>query len=127
MENYFLIPARLPSLNEYINACRRNKYAGAKLKRETETLIGYFIASYKARGKLQAVSGQVDIEITFTEPNRKRDVDNVQSGQKYILDALKNAKIIKDDSPKYIRQITHKVEYAKEPSVLVVLKEIDND
>lgn len=34
--------------------------------------------------------------------NRKRDIDNVSSAKKYILDALQRAKILKNDSPKYV-------------------------
>ena len=35
------IPEKLPSLNEYINACRSNRYAGAKMKREVEDTISW--------------------------------------------------------------------------------------
>ena len=34
------IPMRLPSLNEYINECRRNKFSGAKMKKEVRTANG---------------------------------------------------------------------------------------
>ena len=40
---YLKIEQRLPGLNEVINANRRNKYLGAKLKRETEEIIGQYI------------------------------------------------------------------------------------
>lgn len=42
------------------------------------------------------------VHMTFEEANRKRDVDNVESAKKYILDALVRSKILKDDSPKYV-------------------------
>ena len=32
------IPFRLPSLNQYINECRRNRYAGAKMKKDVELM-----------------------------------------------------------------------------------------
>ena len=34
--NHFVIEAKLPSLNDYINACRINRFAGAKFKRDVE-------------------------------------------------------------------------------------------
>ena len=34
--NKIEIPFRLPSLNQYINECRRNKYAGANMKKNVE-------------------------------------------------------------------------------------------
>lgn len=41
--------------------------------------------------------------------NKKRDIDNVSSAKKYILDALQRAKILKNDSPKYV--VAHKDEF----------------
>lgn len=32
---------KLPSCNKYINTCRYNKFAGARVKRETERAIDY--------------------------------------------------------------------------------------
>lgn len=37
------IPMKLPSLNAYINECRKNKFAGAKMKKEIEDDISCFI------------------------------------------------------------------------------------
>ena len=34
-----MIHGKLPSLNEYIDACRRNRYQAAKMKRDAEELI----------------------------------------------------------------------------------------
>lgn len=42
MTTYY-IPLKLPSLNEYINACRSNRYAGANMKKETEAKISQYI------------------------------------------------------------------------------------
>lgn len=98
MIQVFQIPARLPSLNEMIAANRRNKYAGAKLKRDTEEFI---IAQIFAQ-KLAPVERPCIVHMVFNEPNRKRDADNVESAKKFILDALVRAKVIAGDSPKYV-------------------------
>ena len=34
--NKIEIPFRLPSLNQYINECRKNRYAGASMKKNVE-------------------------------------------------------------------------------------------
>ena len=49
---YFNIYAKLPSLNEYQDACRANKYKGAKMKSETDTIIGWFIRKAVREGTL---------------------------------------------------------------------------
>lgn len=98
MTQVFQIPARLPSLNEMIAANRRNKYAGAKLKRDTEE----FIITQIFAQKLKAVEQPCIVHMVFNEPTRKRDADNVESAKKFILDALVRAKVIAGDSPRYV-------------------------
>ena len=40
MENSFVIPTKLPSLNDYVAKCRTHAFVGAKFKEETEETIG---------------------------------------------------------------------------------------
>jgi Holliday junction resolvase RusA-like endonuclease len=84
------IPFRLPSLNEYINICRSNKYAAAKHKKEVEDAIGYFL-----KGRYD---GSVKVRFIWYEPNRRRDVDNVAFAKKYILDAMQKRGVLKNDN-----------------------------
>ena len=65
------IPLKLPSLNEYIRACRNNKYAGAKFKANIEEDIMWYINS------LPKFERPVKINFTWIEGNKKRDIDNV--------------------------------------------------
>ena len=37
------IPFKLPSLNQYINECRKNRYAGATMKKNVEKDINWYI------------------------------------------------------------------------------------
>ena len=60
-----------------------------------------------------------ELVITFFEKTKKRDVDNIQSSVKFILDALQKAGILKNDSRKYVKQIYSTVKDAKENRVLV--------
>lgn len=106
---YFKIEQKLPSLNEIINANRRNKYIGAKMKREIEANIGLYITSARLRGTIRAVTYPVTIDIKWHERTKKRDVDNIQSAQKLILDALQKQGILINDSRRYVRQIYHEI------------------
>jgi hypothetical protein len=53
--NEFTIRAKLPSLNEYINACRANKYQAAKFKQDVEEVIGWAIKQARAKGELKPI------------------------------------------------------------------------
>lgn len=112
-ENFFIIPNRLPSLNEYINACRRNKYTGAKMKQESEELVKWAIRLHKAKGNLTNVAGSFIVDFEWSERTRKRDPDNVSAfGKKVILDALQVTGVIQNDSPKYVKGFSDKFIYS---------------
>ena len=88
------IDGQLPNLNDYTKACRSNKYAGAKMKEESERIISAYIMQ-----QLKGVSfdGTVSLNFRWYEPNTRRDLDNICFAKKFILDALVNNGIIKAD------------------------------
>lgn len=106
---HFVIQQRLPSLNELINADRINKYAGAKLKRETEEIIGQYINVARYRGQIKPVDYPVILDIKWHERTKKRDADNIHSSVKFILDALQKQGILINDSRRYVKQIFHTI------------------
>ena len=106
---YLKIEQRLPGLNEVINANRRNKYLGAKLKRETEEIIGQYITIARLKGTLKPVNYPIQLDIKWHESTQRRDVDNIESGVKFCLDALQKTGIIINDSRRYVKQIFHEV------------------
>jgi hypothetical protein len=59
--------------------------------------------------------------MTFVEGSRKRDVDNCESGKKYILDALVSRDILQGDSPRYVIAVPSFTVYDKAPKVIVQL------
>jgi Holliday junction resolvase RusA-like endonuclease len=101
----FVIEGKLPSLNEVIRENRSNRYAGAKLKKEIETLIGWAIK----KAKLTPITNSCVIEVDWHEATKRRDVDNIHSSVKFILDALVKNGTLKNDSRRYVKQIYHKV------------------
>lgn len=97
----FEIPGRLPGLNEIIAAAKSHFGQYAKMKEVNTTAIAWMA---KALPKYE----KVELVITWYEPDRRRDPDNVMAGQKFILDALVLAGVITNDSQRYIAGITHR-------------------
>lgn len=121
--NELLIDAQLPSLNEYQYACRSHWSKGREFKENVETLIWGFIRAALLKKTLRPVEKPCEIFIEWHEATKKRDVDNIQSAQKFILDALQQNGIIKKDSRKYVRQIHHTVIDDKRDFVIVRFEE----
>lgn len=120
--NGFTIHAKLPSLNEVINRDRANKFAGAVCKRDTEKIVSRYIEKALKTGELKPVSEPCTVRIDWYEKTRRRDVDNIQSGAKFILDALVNNGILPDDGRKYVTQIYHEVHDSDENKVSVTIE-----
>ena len=99
------IVGKLPSLNEYIEACRRNPHCGAKMKANTEAAIIPQLA------KLPKIDKPVHITFIWQEANKRRDKDNVAAGKKFILDALQKAGKLINDNNDYIAGFTDRFEY----------------
>lgn len=125
--NSFFIDGRLDGLNEYVNACRRNKYAANNMKKGNQKVISYYILKALKNGSLHAPSKfPVGLNIVWYEPNNRRDVDNVQFAVKFILDALVEMNVIPDDSRKYVNLINNRVECGREcPRIYVEVIEFD--
>lgn len=118
----FTIPAQLPSLNEYQDACRSHWSKGREFKANTEALINLYIRKAMRDSGLAPAEGQVDLVIVYNEKTKKRDTDNIQSASKFILDSMCACGIIKNDSRKHVRQIYSVIkDGAKADSVEVYL------
>jgi Holliday junction resolvase RusA-like endonuclease len=89
------IEGRLPGLNEYTLACRRNRYAGSKMKKDAENKISASIIK-----QLEGVQfdGPVELAFRWYEQNKRRDLDNICFAKKFILDALVSNEILKTDN-----------------------------
>ncbi|MDR1093462.1 MAG: RusA family crossover junction endodeoxyribonuclease [Clostridiales bacterium] len=94
-----VISGRLPGRNEAERAARAHWSRGARLKAEFTELVHW----HAVAGKIKPVKGLANIAVAFYEKDGKRDADNViGGGLKYVLDGLKAAGVIKDDSQKYV-------------------------
>lgn len=113
------IPLKLPSCNEYIAACRKNAFAGAILKKNTQNTIGWFLV-----GKPK-ITKPVFIEFHWVEENRRRDLDNCAFGKKFILDALQEMGILPNDNQRYVKGFQDTFEVGEKAKVIVTIKEIE--
>jgi len=118
----FAIKGKLPSRNEVTAADRGNRYAANRLKKSIQRTI---ILEAKAQ-KIRPVHGPVTVHIDWFEPNRRRDVDNIQSSAKLVLDALVSMGVLSGDGQKHVTDVTHEVHidtYA--PRVVVTIEEAE--
>lgn len=116
------ICGKLPSLNEYIEACRRNPHCGAKMKANTEAIIIPQLA------KLPKIDKPVHIIFIWHEANKRRDKDNVAAGKKFILDALQKAGKLINDNNDYIAGFTDRFEYGgKEYGCTLIIEGAKNE
>lgn len=112
------IRMKLPSCNDYIDACRANRYAGAEMKKRTEADIAVFIRD------LPKFEQPVAITFVWQEKNNRRDYDNVAFAKKFILDALVKCGKLKDDNRKHVRRFADEFTTGPEYKVTLEIKEL---
>ena len=100
MQHLLIIKGRLDNMNDYTRACRTNQYKGAKMKQKNEAVV--ILAILDQFGRLR-ITKPVRIRYRWYEPNKRRDLDNISSfGRKVIQDALVQTKVLQDDGWNYI-------------------------
>ena len=121
MKYRFEINKRLMGLNEYTKQNRTNKYVGARAKEIEQEYIVWEIKSQLGNLKIdKPVIGH----FTWIEENKRRDLDNICFAKKFILDALVQAKVLKDDNRKIVVNFTDSFKYADKSKVIVELEEV---
>lgn len=111
------IPMRLPSLNEYIHKLNYSRFAGGQFKKDIEEDLCVFLS------RLPKFEKPVRIAFTWVESNKKRDVDNIAAGKKFILDAMVKVGCLKDDNRNCVTGFTDTFEYGKETKVILEITE----
>lgn len=114
--NRVTIRGKLPTCNEYILACRTNRYAGSKMKQETEQLILWQL------GKLEQITAPVIIHFTWHEKTRRRDKDNVAFAKKFILDAMQKSGKLPNDNNRYIAGFSDAFTYGTDYGVTIEIE-----
>lgn len=119
----FDIPGRLDGLNEVIGRNRASWRAGAALKRDNQQRV---CDAIRAAG-IEPVSGAVHIHTLWVEgakPGAKRfvprDKDNIRSAVKFVLDALVECDVLKDDGWSYISGLSDSYQLNRNSPHIVV-------
>lgn len=94
----FFVPGPLPGLNDII---RKHHMVYSRLKSQW----GLTIARCIIVAKLKRI-GYCRIEFVWREANNRRDDDNVTFAKKFVLDALRDTKIIQDDRRRFVHSTT---------------------
>ena len=100
-QNNLTLSFGLPGLNEMIDVARGNRYASAKQKKKYTKLVEKELVAQHCIPKTPLTS--ISVNCVWTESGRARDPDNIRVGIKYILDAMVNTGVLKDDSMKYVK------------------------
>lgn len=101
MQYTFIVPGKLPGLNEYTKANRINRHVGGKMKKDTEDYIKQFIIAQNVPR-----FNKVRIEYLWIEQNEKRDLDNVSFAKKFVGDALVSCGVLPNDGWKNVTGYT---------------------
>ena len=112
------IPMKLPSLNDYVNACRANRFQGSKMKKTLEMRIGYYLRN------LPTYERPIKIHFHWIEGSKRRDLDNIAFAKKFILDAMVKENKLKDDNRKCVTAFTDTFAYGNETKVILTIEEV---
>ena len=117
----FEIPLKLPSLNDYVKECRRNKYKANNYKAQYEQEIGLYLM------KMPKWNNPIKINFTWVEGTKKRDLDNVAFAKKFILDAMVKFGKLKDDNRKCVTAFTDTFVYGETTKVILEIVEVKDE
>lgn len=119
MRRTFEVEGRFVSLNEFY---RMGKWEQASVKREHDERVA---AAAKAAG-LRPFKGRVRYAVTWYEANRRRDLDNVAFGKKFIQDGLVKAGVLHNDTHHEIAGFEDSFAYdARNPRIVVEIWKVD--
>lgn len=124
MEYLLTIPGKLCGLNDYIAAERTNRHKGAKMKADSGSIVAVAIKQCMRGVRIEK---PVEMHYTWYEPNKRRDLDNVSSfGRKVIQDSLVQCGVLKDDGWKYVVGFSDRFEVDKvNPRIEVLIREVE--
>ena len=98
----YTIVGELTDLNQFIKAISANRFIGGKIKKQETERVYIEVLS---QGVKKVSKYPVTIECNWYMKNRRKDIDNVCFAKKFILDGLVLAKVLQDDSQKYVESL----------------------
>ena len=113
------IEYRFTSLNDYIDAERIHRQRAAVIKRD-ETRVAHFSAI--SAGRIDAYPVQVIFH--WHRQDSRTDPDNIAFGEKFVLDGLVKAGVLRNDGWKEIGGISHTFALADDDYVIVEIESL---
>jgi hypothetical protein len=98
----FFIAGKLPTLNEYTLAQRRNKYAGAAMKTKATDICAVAASEIK-----KLPNCRYDMLLVWNLANQKTDPDNLYFAVKFILDGLVKSGRLANDGCAQVGKVAH--------------------
>ena len=117
----------LPGMNEVVAENRRGFGAGNRLKRRMTELAEVAARSAVEEAGWVAPLGPAEVRMEWHELSRRRDLDNVVSAQKFVLDGMVEAGLLRGDSQRYVPcPVTHEVVVDRDrPGVAVTVTRLE--
>ena len=120
----FIIPGKLPDLNEIINMAKQ-KWSYKDLKKAETDRVAWELTRQGAK-RLQQFTKPIAVTLTWYCPNRRKDKDNILAGCKFIFDAMQSVGLIKNDGWNQIARIVPEFEVDKDnPQVEIEIEEVE--
>lgn len=90
------LSGEFPTLNEYIQGERSNKYIGAKIKKEATQRVAWEVKQHRP------LTEKVHCIFQWYTKDKRKDHDNIAFAKKFILDGCVEGGLLQGDSPKHI-------------------------
>ena len=119
-----VINGQLTTLNQYINAERRNRYIAGSIKKKETKRCADSALQYLEDNPDVKIEFPANIHIKWYRENKRSDPDNIAFAIKFIFDGLMEAGLLENDNWVNIKRIEHDFEIDKNnPRVEVYFKE----
>jgi len=126
----FFVPGPLPGMNEMIDAAKK---VIPWLSKGKKKVYEYSAMKKKWTAHVAMIAGRrrdplrrVKFQFLWVEPNKRRDPDNIMCGQKFVMDGVVAAGIIKKDGWAQVAGSKHEFMVDKKrPGVLVRIMEVE--
>lgn len=118
MAESFTIEERLPTFNKIIDKAKRHWGAYKSEKQHYTEMIAWIV-----KAQIKENYDCINLKFRWYCADKRTDKDNIMAGQKYIIDGIVSAGIIKDDNWAYIDRIEHEFYHDnKNPRTEVIIE-----
>lgn len=95
-----IVDIELPSLNEYVNQERANRFSAAKLKHHFTEICSLYTRAAMNEGV--QFPWPCQLKFTWYMKDKRKDPDNIAFAKKFILDGFQQCGFLENDNIKHI-------------------------